>query len=430
MSLNQKTATSPAPAEHKSQFSTILPLFLVLRLTILFLFTPQGLLNVYTDFTHYFRTAQLSEQGFFPFLNMWYEYPPLSAYLVQLTYSIASGFFPLGEVNSLGYQIWARMFGVILLVFDTGVLILTYEITRKIRGVEKADWIGWVYALLSVPVFFSNASHNVIMVFFSLLAIERYLSNHKSQSAVALGLGIAAKLTPLFLLAPVAKFLWDEGLKGVKQFLAYGVIAMATAFAFYLPFLALGGGPWVAASFTALGKVGSWSTVWSLLDGNWGPGDYGHLTNRLELIQAGISRANPPLIPEVFRTGAFAILFGWLFLKPLKNLLPEKFVWFATMTCMLFHIWSKGWSPQWATLIIPFLLLSFPDQRGLRAVLWLTGFTFLEWPVSSAFDNRFLYFVSILGRTTVLCLAALWAARNLWGKPDSQLEPVVSSPNN
>lgn len=424
---SQKNAIQPPPEQHKSQLPTILVLFIVLRLTILLLFTPQGLLNVYTDFTHYFRTAQLSEMGFFPFLNMWYEYPPLSTYLVQLTYSIASAFFPLGEINSPGYHVWARMFGVIMLVFDTGVLILMYEIARKVWGVEKADWIGWVYALLSVPLFFSNASHNVIMVFFTLLAIERYLSERNVQSAIALGFGIAAKLTPLFLLAPVARFLWVERQRAVRRILIYGIVAIVTALAFYLPFLALGGGPWVVASFTALGKVGSWSTVWAMLDGNWGPGDYGPLTNRLDLTQASVLRANPSMIPEVLKTAGFALLYGWLFLKPLKNCLPEKFIWFSSMTCMLFHIWSKGWSPQWATLIIPFLLLSFPNQRGLRTVLWFTLFTFIEWPISSALNTRVLYAVAILGRTALLCLAAFWTARSLWGKPYSQFEPAVSS---
>ncbi len=265
------------------------------------------------------------------------------------------------------------------------------------------------------------------MVFFVLLSIERYLSRRTVQSAFALGLGIAAKLTPLFLLAPVARFLWEERQKAVRKILIYCAVAIVTASAFYLPFLALGGGPWVAASFIAFEKAGSWSTVWALLDGNWGPGDYGHLINRLDLIQASLLRGNPPRIPEVFRTAGFAILYGWLFLKPLKSCQPEKFIWFASVTCMLFHLWSKGWSPQWATLIIPFLLLSFPDQRGLKTVLWLTVFTFLEWPVSSALGSRILYTVAILGRTALLGLGTFWAARNLWGQLDSRLEPTHAS---
>jgi hypothetical protein len=77
-----------APPSPSSQLRTIVTLFVILRVTILLMYTPQGLLNAYTDFHHYYRTAQLSDQGFYPYLNAWSEYPRCF-YTTQATCGVA-----------------------------------------------------------------------------------------------------------------------------------------------------------------------------------------------------------------------------------------------------------------------------------------------------------------------------------------------------
>lgn len=43
---------------HTSQLKTIVTLFVIMRVTIVLMYTPQGLLNAYTDFQYYYRVAQ------------------------------------------------------------------------------------------------------------------------------------------------------------------------------------------------------------------------------------------------------------------------------------------------------------------------------------------------------------------------------------
>ncbi|HEY4723489.1 MAG TPA: hypothetical protein VII92_16660, partial [Anaerolineae bacterium] len=85
------------PSSRASQLKTIVVLFVALRVTILFLYTPQGLLNAYTDYQHYYRTAQLSDQGYQPFINMWYEYPPFFTYISQGVYRLTQSIVPTGD---------------------------------------------------------------------------------------------------------------------------------------------------------------------------------------------------------------------------------------------------------------------------------------------------------------------------------------------
>lgn len=81
---------------------------------------------------------------------------------------------------------------------------------------------------------------------------------------------------------------------------------------------------------------------------------------------------------------------------------------------MTFHLWSKGWSPSWATLLIPLLLISFPDWRGLSFVLLLTVFVFFEFPIADALQSHFLHGIAIIGRTLLLIVVGFMSAKELW----------------
>src|SRR4030042_1647526 len=105
-------STSGLPVTPASQIGTILTLYLILRITILLFYTQPGLFNAYIDYHYYYRTAQLSEQGYLPFVNMWYEYPPILAYLPQIAYWLAGRIIPLEGVDSLGYQVFVRVLGL------------------------------------------------------------------------------------------------------------------------------------------------------------------------------------------------------------------------------------------------------------------------------------------------------------------------------
>jgi hypothetical protein len=412
-------ATSPASS---SQLKTIVTLFVILRVSILLMYTPQGLLNAYTDYQHYYRTAVYSDQGFYPFVNMWYEYPPVTTYLSEGAYWLTRLIFPPGDLHSFTYQVYARLLAAVFLCFETGVLILIHRLGTRLWHIERANWLAWVYASLSVPLFFWNASQNSVVAFFILLTIECFLQTRLAASAVSLGLGIAAKFTPVFLLGPAVRFLWPD----VRRIVKYGLVVGVVVALMFLPFVLLGGGSWVAASFVALGRLGSWSTPWALIDGNWGPGDAGPLTTRFDLNAINHLPGNPAVIPPIISLLIFGAIYLWLFTRPIDQRSPRHFLWFTLLTAIVFVLWSKGWSPQWATLLIPLMLLALPNGRGLSLVLVLTGIIFLEWPLSDALRSYGVLAVSIVARTLLLIVTAVLIARQLWPRrsaPDQATTP-------
>lgn len=410
---------SRSGAAETSQLPEILALFLALRLTVLFLYTPQGLFNAYSDYMYYYRTAQLTGQWYYPFVNMWYEYPPILAYLPQIAFWVAGQLTPMGDLSSFGYRMFAALFGALVVVFDCGVLVLLHRITERLWGEERANWVGWVYATLSLPMFYWTFSHQVVAVFFTLLALYGLVAGFLNGSAVALGFGMAAKLTPVFLLATAWRALWP----GRRQIVQYSCMALSVFAAFYLPFLLLGGGRWIVASFNALAKVGSYGTVWALLDGNYGPGTYGPLPGRTQLEQANLLHANPASVPVWIITLAFGVLYGWFFFRRLDFSNRRNLVWFAALTMLTFHLWSRGWSPQWMVMVLPFVLLSFPERKGLAWVLVLSGLTFGELAIEAAFPVRMVIEAFILLRTLAFVTLAILLVRRLWpGKGISEPE--------
>jgi hypothetical protein len=401
-------------APHASQLKTIVGLFVVLRVTILFLYTPQGLLNAYTDYHHYFRTAQLSDQGYWPFVNMWSEYPPLLTYTTQAVYSLARSIVPMNAgVTGFGYQIFARLLGGVLLLFETGVLILIHRLGTKTWGLEKADWLAWVYSGLSLPLFFWNASQTSNITFFTLLAIYWFIDRRYGRSAAALALGVLIKFTPIFLLGPVVRELWPRR----REIIRYAVIVAVVSVLVFAPLFLMGGGPWIVASFQSMAVRASWATPWALIDGNWGAGDVGDIPTRTQLDLATTIHGHPSAIPGFIPIAAFGLLYAFFLRRPIDQRSPRQFIGFVTFTAMLFHLWSKGWSPQWATLIVPLLLLSFPDRRGLTLTLLLTALVFIEWPLSDALRSPGLLAGAIIGRTLLFSGVAVMTARQLWPSP-------------
>jgi hypothetical protein len=237
------------------------------------------------------------------------------------------------------------------------------------------------------------------------------------QQAYCLG-GIARawhvdQVDTVFLIGAVARFLWPAP-KSIARYVIVVAIVFVLAF---VPFIALGGASWTVASLASNFVRASWSTPWALIDGNWGVGDVGDVPARTQLDLAYRVYGNPPVISSILVLVVFSLIFLWLFRRPIDPWNPQHFIWFTTLMLLLFHLWSKGWSPQWAMLIIPFILLSFPDQRGLTLVLIFTLLLFVEWPLADVMKWPPLIATVILSRTALFVALCVMLFHRLWPAP-------------
>jgi len=409
-------------AEHSSQhhpppvagFSLILILFVSSRLMMLLAFPLENLIT-YGDYQHYFSLADLSRaggctlftgtgQGCSPFVDYWYEYPPIFPYLNIAVYSLAN--------QQLKNFIF--LLSLVLLVVESGNLYLLYLLASNLYGHPRAVTIAWIYTALFVPVFFWLGNFDALTTFFILSGLYGLVRTKNKVIALALGLGAMVKFLPVILLATI----WR--IRGLKAMIIFGATTLAISLIIFGPFMVVNP-EFSLASLRAQAGKSSYQTVWALVDGNYTTGNFGPLVDRFDAANAAEPVNNPARIPTWLTLIPFGLLGLFIFTRPIT--LPNSnldAVIFTALTFVVFFLWVQGWSPQWQTFLIPLLLLALPERRAVLFIIVLGFVNFLEWPVMLSRGMEQLLPVTILSRTLIFVLLAVDLYQRLTGKMATQ----------
>jgi hypothetical protein len=379
--------------DERRDIALVVTLFVAFRLMWLIAY-PADNLTVYGDYPYYHGLAQLAKEGRLPFLGYWVEYPPLFAYLYQGAYALTGDRYPA----------FATVLALVMMVFEVGNVILVFRLAGHAFSREGAVKLVWVYAALFAPTFVMWHNHDVISTFFLLLAVDEFLRGRSHRSAMWAGVGAMVKYFPVLLVPVVWRFRRD-----LRQAITYTLILVAVCAVVLLPFL-IASPTFTVASLRAQTAKTSWLTAWALVDSNLGTGIFGPANAHVDPAAAIAPQGNPPLIPPLIPLIAFGALYLWLwtsrpptssFQLPTSSL---RFMLFTAATLVIFFLWSKGWSPQWLVMLIPFVLIALPLGRALLYVLTLSFINLAEWPVFlSRGMNEWLY-LTIPLRTVLFVL--------------------------
>jgi glycosyltransferase involved in cell wall biosynthesis len=381
-------------------FLLILLLFVSFRLMMVLAYPPEALTS-YSDYPYFYALADLARQGYYPLLHYWHEYPPLFPYLSQAVYAVTSG-----------YHAYATLLAVVMLVFEAGNLVLLYLMANEIHDKETSLKIAWMYSCLLMPIFVLWSSIDCLSLFFMMLSILCLLRNRHALSAVALGLGLMTKYLPGILLATVWRF-------KTRKALGYTLIVAAVAAAILLPF-AIASPSYTLASLRSQASKSSWQTAWALIDGNYTTGLFGPVADHLDPAKASLPLHNPSQIPWFVTVPIFGLIYLYLFSRAVDTDDKKALLSFTGMTLCLFFLWSKGWSPQWQVMLIPLILLVFPNGRGALYCIVLGFVNFLEWPVILSRGLTQFLPLTVVTRTLILGLMAVELYRALPHRPQER----------
>jgi hypothetical protein len=152
------------------------------------------------------------------------------------------------------------------------------------------------------------------------------------------------------------------------------------------------------------------------MDGNLRTGLLGAPSEHFDVSKATTPLGNPARVSEWIRLVAFGLLYAGLFWKADLRDSPRRLVAFVGITFVVFFLWSKGWSPQWQTLLFPLLLLTLPLRRSVLFILVLSFVNLAEWPMLlSRGMNQWLY-LTVLLRTALFVLLLVELAQVTTGR--------------
>lgn len=387
-----------------------LGLFVAFRLMLLAVYGSQAVTR-FGDFPYYYDLARLSDQGLYPLLHYWYEFPPLFPYLSIALYKL------LGSPQV--FDSYASALTLVMLAFEAGNLALLMRLARRLHDGVMAERLGWVYALLAVPLVFSWWTFDAMTAFWMLLALAWLVEGREGRSAVVLGLGILTKYMPVLLLAAAWRFL------SPGRALRYTAIVLAVVALVLGPFI-IASPRFALASLQAQASKSSWETIWALLDGNLSTGNFGPIADHFDPAQATTPLGNPPRVPPWLTLAAFGLLYAYLCffdggwrteggLTPSPPLIGEgskgrglsSVIAFTGLTWCFFFLWSRGWSPQWQMLLLPFILLGLPLGQAVLFSLALGFVNFLEWPVLLSRGWFWSLWLTVPLRTLLILLLAV-----------------------
>lgn len=392
------------------EFILLLFLFVVFRWLAIVAYRPGGLVLDFSDFYFYRVFAQQTRADYYPYVNLWTAYPPIYPYLMIGIYKI-SALLPPWNFENLWFTV---LLGSVLLIFETGNLVLIYAIAGMLYPRQTALRCGWFYAGLFVPVYTLTGWFEGFPLFFFLLALYLLLRRRLLLSSLVAGIGFMIKLLPVVLL-PVGVRLCGLDLAHLRatwgrrdnllRAAAYVAVFLAVVLAIGLPFYFVN--PRIAlASLRMASSRASWETVWALLEGEYG---YGIIAADMrDLTNIGVSPASSPL-PWPLISAVFALLYLWLYVRPFDWERPGNLVAFAGLTMNLFMLYSKGYSPQFLVWLLPFLVILLPNLRGAFYALLLSlaniveaNFYFVMFP-----DQHWLLAVTVTLRTVLMALSCL-----------------------
>ncbi len=382
----------PDPVPTISDFWLQLALFVTFRALTLFLLRPGGFIRDWSDFDTYFGLAALSDYSLYPFLDFWLEWPPLLPWLSVGAYRLSLLLPPWPDDPRLWFIL---ILGTLFVLFEIGNFVLIYRLSRRLFELPTTiSRVLWLYAGLFPPVYAMLGFFDGMALFFILLALDFLLEDRRVLSAISVGIGLMVKIVPLLMLPVALRRLWyqfrgNNREAGIEMGL-YGVVFGLTVLLLAAPFL-FGGPQWLLTSMRAMAGRASWETVWAVADGYYGFGVV--LGDRLNPAETSFA-VHASSLPWWLITAAFAGLYAFIFTRPADYSRPRNMVAFTGLTVVLFMLYSKGYSPQFLVYLLPFILLLFPNGRGLTYALILTGLNVLEQPV---------YFV-LLPTTTWLLL--------------------------
>lgn len=439
-----------AAYQRHAGFIAIFALAIGFRLLALLLFRPGGFIADASDYDFYYLWGQQIPQGYTTFVNLWTAYPPLFPALMLPIFEWSSRIPPWVEPRLFFHL----LFGLLLLLFESGNIILVYRLALKLGYPPLGDYALRItdyespshrsllhpllfYALLFTPVYTLLGWFECMPLFFMLWGLDLLLSRDRRgwiSSAIVAALGFLTKLTPA-LLVPIAvrwlgsRLSWAALRNEWFNRQSSGNLLRPTIYALLFLGVVLGGGYWLVGGQTELAFSSlqvnrlrpPWESIWALIVGNY---DWGRVPVDMRNL-VGLQQPPPtPQLPWGLITLTFALCYLWLYTRPYDWRNPRTPIVFAALSVIWLFLYSKGWSPQFLVWILAFVVLLLPTGRGIALSMGLAVLNVIESPIYFTMlgNERWILAGVIILRTLLLITLFVDLLSQIWPRQERSVQ--------
>ncbi len=299
--------------------------------------------------------ARGQAQGAMVYRDIGWEYPVLSGYLVEisrflsdlviwLTGGVPSWQAPTGQPALDNANVYFAVTSVLLF----GCFLALIEVHRRLAVGYSWD-AGLLVAVSPVVIADALINWDLLAVVLTSASLLLWARRRPELAGVLLGLAIAAKLYPLFLLGPLLFLCLRAGRMG-----AYGRLALTT------------GVTWLVVNLPVMiGTPSGWLYFWSF--NNERGADLGSLWYVLRL--GGVDLSTP--LVGALSLGLFAAMCAAIAALCLLAPRRPRVAQVAFLVVAAFLLVNKVYSPQYALWLLPLLVLARP--RLVTVLTWTLG---------------------------------------------------------
>lgn len=369
-------------------------LFLLSRFLLMASWPPESLRG-YGDFYHYYNLVSLGR----PFFDLWVEYPPIFPFLAAVLFRLAGG----------RQHVFDYLLIFILALAQAGSLWIVARLTSRLYGEAEGARRSWTYFALVSGLAYGWWYFDPLAVVTMLAGLYWILEGRVVRSGILLAVGMLIKWFPGLALAAAWRRM-PVRLAARLTILSLGIVAVVLAG------LYAASPEMTAASVYSQASKGSWETIWALVDGNLGTGNFGPLVER-EDPGAALEPVGKPARFSMWVTLPLFALPGLALFWRLRRNGPglgdsRSTIAFLGLTWCVFLLWLPGYSPQWVLYLIPIILLALPESEAILAAALMTMVNLLEWPLLLSRGLNWSLWLTVPLRAGLLLLLAFrfWAS--------------------
>ncbi len=350
--------------------------------------------HCYTDIYPLYFAEQLAA-GKVPYLGHPVEYPVLIGAAMQ---AAAWAVRPISDPFVRGREFFDVTAGMLVIFAIAAVLATAYLAGRSRR------WTALLVALSPAVILAAFINWDLIAMSLATLGMAAWAARRGALAGVLLGLAVATKFYPVFLLGPLFLLCLRAG--RLRAFWVTAGSAAAAWLAVNLPVALAAPAGWSAFYRFNASRGADWGSIWYFFETEHWPvvGSMPlHTLNAVSLLLFGVACA---------AIGVLALA------APRRPRLPQL----CFLVIAAFLLFNKVWSPQYVIWLAPLVVLARPRlvsyalwqlaEIGYFLGIWAYLITIVAGPAAGGIGAR-QYFLVLLGRFAAVALLSGLVIRDI-----------------